>query len=60
MDQRDKTILMLADRVYGCSRLLTAAAERLGWDNVRVREIVELIQETTRRDVRDAGIEEAK
>jgi len=39
-DPRDRLILLLNERVYICSRLLTCAAERLGWDAKEVRELV--------------------
>lgn len=50
-DGKDECILMLAERLYICSRLLTRAAERLGWDSAEVRELVEQLRDTTRRDV---------
>lgn len=39
-DKRDEVILMLCDRLYICSRLLTRAAERLSWDRTEVQELV--------------------
>lgn len=40
MDKKDETILMLADRLFICSRLLTCAAERLSWDSEAVQELI--------------------
>ncbi len=58
MDEKTRRlILSLADRLYICSRLLTAAAERLSWDSDGVRELVALLQKSVRRDV-DASIQE--
>lgn len=48
-DPRDALILLLAERVYICSRLLTRAAERLGWDADEVRELVRKIVEPLAR-----------
>lgn len=39
-DNRDRLILNLAERLYICSRLLTAAAMRLSWDDAEVCELV--------------------
>ena len=58
MDQRDELILLLARRIYICSRLLTAAAERLGWDSAAVQELMEQLRESTRGDTSNAGIKE--
>ena len=33
-------ILSLAERLWICSRLLTCAAMRLGWDEDEVRELI--------------------
>ena len=60
VDQRDELILLLAGRIYICSWLLTAAAERLGWDTTAVQELMGQLRESTRGDVSDAGIEEIK
>lgn len=54
---KDHTILMLADKLYICSRLLTCAAERRGWDDGAVQELVKQLRESTRRAVEDAGVE---
>ena len=55
MTERE-VILMLADRLWVCSKLLTAAAERLGWDAVEVRELVGEL----RRQLRAEGLEERR
>lgn len=39
-DPHNKLILALSERLYICSRLLTRAAERLDWDDERVRELI--------------------
>lgn len=57
MDPRDAVILSLAERLYICSRLLTAAAEKLGWDNARVQELIQRLKETVDEDTRHACIE---
>lgn len=57
-DAKDRTILMLAERLYICSRLLTRAAERLGWDEPAVQELVGELQAATRREVDGAGVQE--
>ena len=44
MDHHD-IILSLAERLYICSRLLTAAAEKLGWDNIQVQELIQQLKE---------------
>lgn len=36
----DELIKSLADRLYICSRLLTCAAERLGWESERIQELI--------------------
>ena len=45
-DRKDTTIKMLAERLYNCSRLLTRAAERLGWDTAEVQELVTALRES--------------
>lgn len=42
---RDRLILQLAERLWICSRLLTRAAERLGWETAEVQELVERMME---------------
>ena len=54
---KDTTILMLAERLYICSRLLTCAAERLGWNSVVVQGYMKQLEIATRGDV-DACINE--
>ena len=44
-DERDTLILLLCERVYICSRLLTCAAERLGWDRAEVQELVRRLRD---------------
>lgn len=39
-DGKDALILQLSERLWICSRLLTCAAERLGWDDEQVKELV--------------------
>lgn len=56
-NQCDALILGLADKLYICSRLLTAAAERLGWESSTVQELMKQLRETIEAEVRDAGIE---
>lgn len=34
----------MANKLYICSRLLTAAAERCGWDSREVQELVEALR----------------
>ncbi len=41
-----RLILSLADRLYICSRLLTAAAERLEWDSVTVQRLMTALNES--------------
>lgn len=48
---RDALILSLAERLYICSRLLSCAAERLVWDDERVQELVERLEESVTLDV---------
>ena len=45
-DSRDALILLLAERLYICSTLLTRAAERLGWDHEAVKALVQRLEET--------------
>lgn len=45
-DPRDALILSLCDKLYICSRLLTRAAERLGWDTPQVEELVQQLRDT--------------
>lgn len=40
IDKRDAMILALCEHLHICSRLLTCAAERLGWDRDEVQELV--------------------
>lgn len=58
-DQKDACILMLAEKLYICSRLLTCAAERLKWDNERVQELVTSLKVAVNGDLRDANIKPA-
>lgn len=53
---KDATILMLAERLYICSRLLTCAAERLGWDDAAVRDLVRQLEDQVKSEVQDAGL----
>lgn len=53
-EAKDATILMLAERLYICSRLLTRAAERLGWDDEAVQQLVEELRDSVRGGVRSA------
>ena len=39
-DPRDELILSLCQKLWVCSRLLTRAAERLGWDSEGVQSLV--------------------
>ncbi len=55
MTDKDRLILSLADHLYICSRLLTRAAERLGWDSDEVRQLVAELNELVKRDV-DASV----
>lgn len=57
MDVRDELILVLAERVYICSRLLTCAAERLKWDEPTVQDLVQQLRNTITSEVGDAGIQ---
>lgn len=57
---KDALILVLAERVYICSRLLTCAAERLGWDQDAVCELVGQLIEVTRAEVADASVQAGK
>lgn len=45
-DPRDHLIISLCEKLYICSRLLTAAAERLKWDSPRVQELVKRLEES--------------
>ena len=56
MDPRDVVIASLADRLYICSRLLTAAAERLKWDNQVVRDLMSRLNKSI-EDAENANIE---
>jgi len=38
-------ILSLSEKLWICSRLLTCAAERLGWHEERVQELVRRLEE---------------
>lgn len=38
--EKDELILVLCERLYICSRLLTRAAERLGWDRVEIQGLM--------------------
>ena len=58
MDPRDAIILSLAERLYICSRLLTAAAEKLSWGNTRVQELIQRLKETVDEYTRHACSEE--
>lgn len=39
-DPKDELILSLCEKLYICSRLLTRAAERLGWDREEVQDLM--------------------
>lgn len=56
-DPKDQLIYWLAQRLYICSRLLTRAAERLGWDSTEVQQLVKELTETTER-LTNASIQE--
>lgn len=45
-DPRDALILSLCEKLYICSRLLTRASERLGWDTVEVKGLVAELRES--------------
>lgn len=47
----DKLILALAERLLICSKLLTRAAERLGWDRAEVQELVQQLRDTLRGEI---------
>lgn len=49
-DPRDAVILMLSERLYICSRLLTCAAERLSWDSAEVQDLVRQLRDTMKGD----------
>lgn len=51
-DVRDILILALAERLYICSSLLTRAAERLKWDSVEVKELVQQLKDVTKTDIK--------
>ena len=56
-DDRDKKLIQsLSERLYICSRLLTAAAERLGWDDETVQALMQQLQESIERDMKDVRI----
>lgn len=54
---KDQLILALAERLYICSRLLTAAAERSEWDSPEVRDLVDQLRQSV-RGCTNAGIKE--
>lgn len=54
-DPRDRIIESLARRVFLQSELLTAAAQRLGWDSDIVQSLITQLRESTRSDV-DASV----
>ena len=58
MDPRDTIILSLADKLHICSRLLTAAAERLEWDSEVVQELMSRLDESVEGS-QHASIEKA-
>lgn len=53
---KDATILMLAERLYICSRLLTCAAERLRWDDATVRDLMQRLNEQVKTEIDNAGL----
>lgn len=54
MDSCAAIILSLADKLYICSRLLTAAAEKQNWDSVVVQELIHKLKESI-----DEGVQRA-
>ena len=56
-DPRDALVLALAERLYICSRLLTCAAERLGWDSATVAELLGRIDNQVQEGLRDAKVQ---
>lgn len=54
----NELILLLAERIYGCSLLLTAAVNKVDWDSTEVNELMRQLRDTTRRDLHNAGIED--
>lgn len=50
-------VLALSERLYICSRLLTRAAERLGWDSAAVQELVQQLRDSLPDGGGHAGIE---
>lgn len=57
MNPKDKMILSLCEKLYICSRLLTRAAEKLGWDRTEVQSLVtelrKQLQESSRARVEE-------
>ena len=56
MDDKDRLIWLLAQRIFICSGLLGAAAERLRWDSARVQELLWQLEQVTKEQV-NASIE---
>ena len=50
-EQTNKLILALADKLYICSHLLTAAAERLSWDNKKVQCLFVQLENCINKDL---------
>lgn len=55
VDERDELILSLSEKLRICSRLLTAAAERAGWDSTVVQELMEELRASIKADDRAEG-----
>lgn len=51
MDDKDKLIWLLAQRIYICSALLGAAAERLRWNSTKVQELLQQLEQTTQEQI---------
>lgn len=56
IDPRNALIMSLADKLYICSRLLTAASEKLGWDNAVVQDLIHKLKQSVEEDTSDASI----
>jgi len=57
MDIRDILILSLSEKLFICSRLLTAAANRLSWDSDEVQNLVDKLRQSIILETYHAGIE---
>lgn len=64
MDAEQRTnalILSMANRIYICSRLLSAAAERMKWDSDVVQELIEELRESVSGSINErAGSDSLK